>query len=109
VVPIRTDHGRKFDHDKFVYYCHKNDISHTSQHPGLHNKLKLLKMKKNRTLEDIAKTLICENDFSKSLWAETIDIANYIFSKCLTRPLLRKTPYELFKGKKLKVSYFTGL
>ena len=54
----------------------------------------------------MAKTLICENDLPKSLWAEAIKTANYVLNRCLIRPILKKTPYELFKGKKPNVSYF---
>ena len=54
----------------------------------------------------MARALIYKNHVPKSLWVEVVNIANYVLSRCLIRPMLKNTPYELFKGKKPNVSYF---
>ena len=61
---------------------------------------------KNRTLENMARTMMCESNVSQNLWAEAKNTANYVLNRCLNRPILKRTPYELFKGKKPNISYF---
>ena len=87
MVTIRTDHGREFDHDKFVDYCNKNDISHNFLAPRAPQQNGVVE-RRNRTLEDITRTLICENDLPKSLWVEPINAVNYVLNRCLIRPIL---------------------
>ena len=42
----------------------------------------------------------------KKFWAETINTACHILNRAKVRPILKRTPYELLKGKKPNVSYF---
>ena len=46
-----------------------------------------------------------ENDLPRSLWDETINIANYVLNRYLIRLIHKKTPYEMFKAKKPNISY----
>jgi len=62
--------------------------------------------RKNRTLEDMARTMLCESNLPTSFWAKAVNAANYVLNRCLIRPILKKTPYELFKGRKPNISYF---
>jgi len=50
--------------------------------------------------------MMCESNASQNLWAEAINTANYALNRCLISPILKRTPYELFKGKKPNISYF---
>nr|KYP75568.1 Retrovirus-related Pol polyprotein from transposon TNT 1-94 [Cajanus cajan] len=54
----------------------------------------------------MAKTLL--NDFStpKHFWAEAVNTSCYIQNKIYITPLLKKTPYELWKGRAPNISYF---
>ena len=54
----------------------------------------------------MAKTILCEGNLSKYFWAETINTACYILNHILIHPILKKTPYELWKGKKSNINYF---
>ncbi|KAI4351315.1 hypothetical protein L6164_005689 [Bauhinia variegata] len=54
----------------------------------------------------MARTMLCENNVAKQFWAEAVNIACYIVNSCLIGPILKKTPYELQKGRKPNVSYF---
>ena len=42
----------------------------------------------------------------KYFWAETISAACHIVNRVMKRPILNKTPYELWKGRKLNIGYF---
>ena len=54
----------------------------------------------------MAKMMLCENDLPKYFWAETVNTACYVTNRAMVRPILKKTPYELYKGKKPVISYF---
>ena len=60
---------------------------------------------KNRTLEEMARTMLIENGLAKHYSAEAVNTANYVLNSYLIRPILKKTPYELFKGRKLNIAY----
>jgi len=34
-----------------------------------------------------------------------MNTANYVLNRCLIRPILKRTPYELFKAKRLNISH----
>ena len=65
--------------------------------------------RKNRTLEDMARTMMCESNAPQSFWAEAVNTANYILNRCLIRPILKRTPYELFKGHRPNAVSYTHL
>ena len=54
----------------------------------------------------MARTMICENNLPNYFWAEAVNTSCYILNRCLIRPLLKKTPYELWKGRKPNISHF---
>jgi len=60
----------------------------------------------NRFLQEMAKTLLIESNIYSRFGVDAICTACYIINRVFLRLILDKTPYELFKGKKLIVSYF---
>ena len=58
----------------------------------------------NRTLEEMARTMLIENGLAKHYWAETVNTTNYVLNRCLITRILKKTPYELFKGRKPNIA-----
>ena len=62
--------------------------------------------RKNRTLQEMARTLLSESDLPKYFWAEAVNTSCYVMNRVLLRPILNKTPYELIFNKKPIVSYF---
>ena len=99
IVSIRSDHGREFDYKKFTNFCNELNISHNFSAPRTPQQNGVIE-RKNRTLEDFARTMLCESNLPTCFWAEAVNTANYVLNRCLIRPVLKKTPYELFKGKK---------
>ena len=53
----------------------------------------------------MARTMLIENGLAKHYWTEAINTTNYVLNRCLIRPILKKTPYELFKGIKPNIAY----
>ena len=54
----------------------------------------------------MARTMLYENDLPKYFWAEAVNTAYYVTNRVMVRPILKKTPYELYKDKKPVIFYF---
>jgi hypothetical protein len=62
--------------------------------------------RKNRTLLDMARTMLDEYKTPDRFWAEAINTACYSINQLYLHRILKKTSYELLIGKKFSVSYF---
>lgn len=100
IISIRSDKGGEFK-SEFQDFCDENGISHnfsacrTPQQNGVAER-------KNRTLQDVSRTLLIENNLPIYFWAEAVACGNYILNRVSIRPILKKTPHELLKGIKTK-------
>jgi len=71
VKSIRSDHGGEFQNAKFERFCEKHWISHsfsaprTTQHNGVVDR-------KNRSLEELARTMLNESKLPKYFWADAV-------------------------------------
>jgi len=54
----------------------------------------------------MARTMIHENSLAKHFWAEAVNTTCYVQNRIYIRPILEKTAYELFKGRRPSISYF---
>jgi len=105
IAAIKTDHGREFQNENFEMFCEKFGIQHNFSAPRTPQQNEVVE-RKNRALEEIARTLLNETNFPKYLWADAVNTACYVLNRVLIRPILKKTPYELFKGRKPNISHF---
>jgi hypothetical protein len=62
--------------------------------------------RKNRTLLDMARTMLDEYKTSDRFSSEAINTACYSINRLYLHRILKKTSYELLTGKKPNVSYF---
>lgn len=62
--------------------------------------------RKNRTLQEMARAMLHENDVPRHLWDEAVNTACYIINRVYVRRGTTKTPYELWEGKTPTVTYF---
>jgi len=56
-------------------------------------------------LKELARTLLNESNLPKYFWTDAVNIACYVLNRVLTRPLLKKITYELYKGRKPNISH----
>ena len=49
--------------------------------------------------------MLNEIGLPKYFWADAVSTAGYVLNRVLIRPILKKTPYELFKGRKPNLSH----
>ena len=62
--------------------------------------------RKNRTIVEAARAMLCNQGLSKFLWGEVANTIVYIQNRCPHFALDSKTPKEVFSGKKPDVSHF---
>ena len=105
IISVRSDHGGEFENLSFKTFFDNKGISHnfscarTPQQNGVVER-------KNRTLQEMARTMINESNVEKYFWAEAINTSCYIVNRVSFRKILNKTPYELWKNRKPNISYF---
>ena len=106
IVSIRTDHGREFDNEfQFGNFCDKNGITHNFSAPRTPQSNGVVE-RKNRTLQEMSRTMLNEQNIPQKFWCNAVDTSTYILNRVLIRPFLNKTPYELYKGRKPTLGYF---
>ena len=57
---MRSNHGIEFENSEFLKFCRKNGVSHNFSAPRTPQQNGVVE-RKNRTLEDIAKTMMIES------------------------------------------------
>ena len=62
--------------------------------------------RKNRIIQEMAKTILYNKDVARNLWGEVVNTACHTVNRVYFRPGTKKTPYELWKGRKPNVKYF---
>ena len=102
-VKIRSDHGTEFDNQDFEKFCTENKIDHNFFAPRTPQQNEVIE-RKNRMLVDIARTMLYETKMPKYFWAEAINSACHILNRVSIRPIIKRTPYELYYERKPTIS-----
>ena len=105
ITCIRSDHRRKFENINFEYYCNEHGIDHNFSALRTPQQNRVVE-KKNRTLQEMTRTMLNENNLPKYFWVEAVNTSCYVLNRVLLRPILKKTPYEIWKNKKPNISHF---
>ncbi|GJR92580.1 retrovirus-related pol polyprotein from transposon TNT 1-94 [Tanacetum coccineum] len=106
IVSIRTDQGSEFDNEvQFGEFCNVNGITHNFSAPRSPQSNGVVE-RKNRTLQEMSRTIMNEQSLPQKFWCNAIDTSTYILNRILIRAILGKTPYKLLRGKKPKLDYF---
>ena len=105
ISAIRSDHGGEFENESFQTFCEENGITHNFSTPRTPQQNGVVE-RKNRSLQEMTRTMLHDTNMAKHFWAEAVNTACYIQNRIYIRPILKKTPYELWKGRKPNISYF---
>jgi len=49
--------------------------------------------------------MLSESSLPKYFWADAVSTSCYVINRVLIRPILKKTPYEMFNGRKPNISH----
>nr|GEY99828.1 retrovirus-related Pol polyprotein from transposon TNT 1-94 [Tanacetum cinerariifolium] len=106
VVSIRIDHDREFDNEvQFREFCNANGITHNFSAPRTPQSNGLVE-RKNRTLQEMSRSMLNEQSLPQKFWCNVVDISTYILNRILIKAIFGKTPYELLIGRKPTLDYF---
>nr|GEU31526.1 hypothetical protein [Tanacetum cinerariifolium] len=103
---IVDDYSREFDNEvQFGEFCNANGITHNFSAPRTPQSNDMVE-RKNRTLQEMSRTMLNEQSLPQNFWCNTVDTLTYILNRILIRAILGKTPYELLGGRKPTLDYF---
>jgi hypothetical protein len=105
IKKIRSDNGTEFKNSQIEGFLEEEGIKHEFSSPYTPQQNGVVE-RKNRTLLDMARTMIDEYKTPDRFWAEAINTACYSINRLYLHRILKKTSYELLTGKKSNVSYF---
>src|SRR3954451_1344726 len=101
---VRSDNGTEFKNTNIVDFLdeygftHEFSVAYTPQQNGVVER-------KNRTLIEMARTMLVEYKTPIRFWAKAINTACHIINKVYLHEFLKKTSHELITGNKPNVSY----
>jgi len=102
---VRSDNGTEFKNTNIEEYLDEEGIGHEFSVPYTPQQNEIVE-RKNRTLIEVARTMIDEYKISDQFWAEAINTACHAINRLYLHKILNKTAYELLLCKKPNVSYF---
>jgi hypothetical protein len=105
IKKIRSDNGTKFKNSQIEGFLEDEGIKHEFSSPYTPQQNGVVE-RKNRTLLDMARTMLDEYKTPDRFWAEAINTACYSINRLYLHQILKKTSYKLLIGKKPNVSYF---
>jgi transposase InsO family protein len=95
---IRSDNGTEFRNVSFDEFCLENDIDQQFSAMRIPQQNEVVE-RKNRTLVEMAKTMLDEHRTPRHFWADVISTACYISNRIFLRSILHLTPFELRFGR----------
>jgi transposase InsO family protein len=101
----KSDNGMEFKNSQIEGFLEEEDINHEFSSPYTPQQNGVVE-RKNRTLLDMARTMLDEYKTPDWFWVEAINTACYSINRLYLHRILKKTSYELLIGKKPNVSYF---
>ncbi|GKB28469.1 putative ribonuclease H-like domain-containing protein [Tanacetum coccineum] len=101
---IRSDNKTDFKNKVMDDFCREKGIkreysvARTPQQNGIAER-------RNMTLIEAARTMLADSKLPTTFWAEAVSTACYVQNRVLVVKPHNKTPYELFRGFKLSLSF----
>jgi hypothetical protein len=105
IKKIRSDNRTEFKNSQIEGFLKEDGIKHEFSSPYTPQQNGVVE-RKNRTLLDMARTMLDEYKTPDWFWTEAINIACYFINRLYLHQILKKTSYELLTSKKPNVSYF---
>ena len=105
IKKIRSDNGTEFKNTLVEEFLDDEGIKHEFSTPYTPQQNGVVE-RKNRTLLDMARTMLDEYKTSDLFWSDAVNTACHAINRLYLHKKLKKTSYELLTGNKPKVSYF---
>ncbi|KAM2949706.1 hypothetical protein FF1_036572 [Malus domestica] len=101
---LRSDREGEFLSAEFDRYCNGQGIqrqltmAYTPPQNGVFKR-------KNRTVVDMAKSMLHEKNLPYAFWVEAVNTAVYLINRCPTKALKKSTPFEAYSGRKPGITH----
>jgi transposase InsO family protein len=105
VKKIRSDNVTEFKNTQVEDFLDEEGIKHEFLTPYTPQRNGVTK-RKNRTLLEMARTMLDEYKILDQFWSDAINTACHATNHLYLHKLLKKTPYELLTSNKPNVFYF---
>ena len=102
---IRSDHDKEFDNSYMESFCTRSGISQEFSAPSTPQQNGVVE-RKNKVIQEMARAMLHNKNVARNFWGEAINTACHTVNRVYFRPGTKKTPYELWKGRKPNVKYF---
>ena len=101
---MRTNHGGEFTSEEFSKWCEEKGIQRqlTTTYTPQQNRVV---ERKNRTVVSLIRSMLKEKSLPLELCGEAINTCVYVLNRSSTKSLQGKTSYEMWSGKKPKLSH----
>ncbi|KAJ9544958.1 LOW QUALITY PROTEIN: hypothetical protein OSB04_024665 [Centaurea solstitialis] len=100
---LRSDRGGEYLSDEFDNHLMECGIV-SQLTPPYTPQMNGVSERRNHTLLDMVRTMMCHSTLPISLWGHALETAAHILNRAPTKSV-EKTPYELWKGKKPNISF----
>ncbi|KAG7553295.1 hypothetical protein ISN45_Aa06g038290 [Arabidopsis thaliana x Arabidopsis arenosa] len=104
IKAMRSDRGGEFTSKEFLKYCEDNGIRRQLTVPRSPQQNGVAE-RKNRTILEMARSMLKSKRLPKELWAEAVACAVYLLNRSPTKSVSGKTPQEAWSGRKPGVSH----
>ncbi|KAL4377627.1 hypothetical protein GQ457_02G041370 [Hibiscus cannabinus] len=104
VKALRTDRGGEFTSKDFWMFCEENGIHRELTSPYTPEQNGVAE-RKNRTVVEMARSMLQEKGLPNHFWGEAVATAVYILNISPTRAVPNQTPYEVWTGRRPRVSH----
>eukprot|EP01018_Ginkgo_biloba_P027384 Gb_35302 [translate_table: standard] len=101
---LRTNRGGEYISEEFLRFCKDNGIKkqfttrYTPQQNGIAKR-------KNRTIQEMARSMIKAKGLSNEYWAEAVGTAIYLLNRSPTKSVRDKSPQEAWSNEKPNVEH----
>lgn len=102
---LQSDNGREYINEEMKAFCNENGIHHrksvayTPEQNGCVER-------DNRTIMELARSMIHSKGLSKRLWAEAAHTAVYILNRTGTSTVKNASPFQLWYGRPAQFDHF---
>ncbi|GKC64873.1 ribonuclease H-like domain-containing protein, partial [Tanacetum coccineum] len=104
VKVIKCDNGTEFKNTEMNQFCKMNGILRQYSVARTPQQNRVAE-RRNRTLIEVAKTMLADSKLPTTFWAEAVNTACYVQNRVLVVKPHNKTPYELFHGRTPTLSF----
>ena len=104
IKAIRSDRGGEYNSKEFLQFCEDHGIRRPATVPRSPQQNGVSE-RKNRSILNMARSMLKSKNMPKEFWAEAVDCAVYLSNRCPTRSVKDITPQQAWKGKRPSIAH----